>query len=230
MRKSLIFFSIIFFTNLYSTPILAQKNQNKKNNNSEIMVKIETTKGIITVKLYNETPLHRDNFVKLVEEKYYDGLLFHRVINSFMIQGGDPDSRNAKQGQMLGNGGPDYTIPAEFNSQLIHKKGALAAARTADQVNPEKRSSGSQFYIVQGNVYNDNQLQYFSSQTKRQYTDAQKEIYKTLGGTPHLDGAYTVLGEVVTGLDIIDAIAAVKTDGANRPMEDVKIISMSIIK
>ncbi len=230
MRKSLIFFSIIFFTNLYSTPILAQKNQNKKNNNSEIMVKIETTKGIITVKLYNETPLHRDNFVKLVEEKYYDGLLFHRVINSFMIQGGDPDSRNAKQGQMLGNGGPDYTIPAEFNSQLIHKKGALAAARTADQVNPEKRSSGSQFYIVQGNVYNDNQLQYFSSQTKRQYTDAQKEIYKTLGGTPHLDGAYTVFGEVVTGLDIIDAIAAVKTDGANRPMEDVKIISMSIIK
>ncbi|HOF16690.1 MAG TPA: peptidylprolyl isomerase [Bacteroidales bacterium] len=194
------------------------------------MVKIETTKGIITVKLYNETPLHRDNFVKLVEEKYYDGLLFHRVINSFMIQGGDPDSRNAKQGQMLGNGGPDYTIPAEFNSQLIHKKGALAAARTADQVNPEKRSSGSQFYIVQGNVYNDNQLQYFSSQTKRQYTDAQKEIYKTLGGTPHLDGAYTVFGEVVTGLDIIDAIAAVKTDGANRPMEDVKIISMSIIK
>ncbi|MGI6291485.1 MAG: peptidylprolyl isomerase [Bacteroidales bacterium] len=230
MRKSLIFFSIIFFTNLYSTPILAQKNQNKKNNNSEIMVKIETTKGIITVKLYNETPLHRDNFVKLVEEKYYDGLLFHRVINSFMIQGGDPDSRNAKQGQMLGNGGPDYTIPAEFNSQLIHKKGALAAARTADQVNPEKRSSGSQFYIVQGNVYNDNQLQYFSSQTKRQYTDAQKEIYKTLGGTPHLDGAYTVFGEVVTGLDIIDAIAAVKTDGANRPVEDVKIISMSIIK
>ncbi|HPX58894.1 MAG TPA: peptidylprolyl isomerase [Bacteroidales bacterium] len=194
------------------------------------MVKIETTKGIITVKLYNETPLHRDNFVKLVEEKYYDGLLFHRVINSFMIQGGDPDSRNAKQGQMLGNGGPDYTIPAEFNSQLIHKKGALAAARTADQVNPEKRSSGSQFYIVQGNVYNDNQLQYFSSQTKRQYTDAQKEIYKTLGGTPHLDGAYTVFGEVVTGLDIIDAIAAVKTDGANRPVEDVKIISMSIIK
>lgn len=230
MRKSLIFFSIIFFTNLYSTPILAQKNQNKKNNNSEIMVKIETTKGIITVKLYNETPLHRDNFVKLVEEKYYDGLLFHRVINSFMIQGGDPDSRNAKQGQMLGNGGPDYTIPAEFNSQLIHKKGALAAARTADQVNPEKRSSGSQFYIVQGNVYNDNQLQYFSSQTKRQYTDTQKEIYKTLGGTPHLDGAYTVFGEVVTGLDIIDAIAAVKTDGANRPVEDVKIISMSIIK
>jgi peptidyl-prolyl cis-trans isomerase B (cyclophilin B) len=230
MRKSLIFFNIIFFTNLYSTPILAQKNQNKKNNNSEIMVKIETTKGIITVKLYNETPLHRDNFVKLVEEKYYDGLLFHRVINSFMIQGGDPDSRNAKQGQMLGNGGPDYTIPAEFNSQLIHKKGALAAARTADQVNPEKRSSGSQFYIVQGNVYNDNQLQYFSSQTKRQYTDAQKEIYKTLGGTPHLDGAYTVFGEVVTGLDIIDAIAAVKTDGANRPVEDVKIISMSIIK
>ena len=230
MRKFFIFFSIIFFTNLYSTPILAQKNQNKKNNNSEIMVKIETTKGIITVKLYNETPLHRDNFVKLVEEKYYDGLLFHRVINSFMIQGGDPDSRNAKQGQMLGNGGPDYTIPAEFNSQLIHKKGALAAARTADQVNPEKRSSGSQFYIVQGNVYNDNQLQYFSSQTKRQYTDAQKEIYKTLGGTPHLDGAYTVFGEVVTGLDIIDAIAAVKTDGANRPVEDVKIISMSIIK
>ncbi len=230
MRNNLIILTFILLTNMYFTSLKSQKNTISQKNESEIIVKIETTKGIITIKLYNETPLHRDNFIKLVEDKYYEGLLFHRVINSFMIQGGDPDSRNAKQGQMLGNGGPNYTIPAEFNKQLIHKKGALAAARTADQINPEKSSSGSQFYIVQGNVYNDSQLQHFESQYNKQYSDKQKEIYKTLGGTPHLDGAYTVFGEVVTGLDVIDKIAAVKTDASNRPLEDVKIISMNILK
>lgn len=207
----------------------AQKVENIINENIETMVQIETTKGKIIVKLHNETPLHRDNFVKLVKEKFYDGLLFHRVIANFMIQGGDPDSRNAPQGQSLGNGGPNYTIPAEFKSTLIHKKGVLAAARTADNINPKKESSGSQFYIVQGKILDDTQLEYICSKTGILYSDEQKEIYKTIGGTPHLDGAYTVFGEVIEGLDVIDKIAAVKTDQANRPIEDVFIISMTIL-
>jgi len=163
-----------------------------------VEVLLQTTMGDIKLKLYNETPLHRDNFVKLVSEGYYDGLLFHRVINNFMIQGGDPDSRNAQPGQMLGNGGPSYTIPAEILPQFKHKKGSLAAARNN---NPQKASSGSQFYIV----HNDN-------------------------GTPYLDGAYTVFGETVEGFDVIDKIATVKTGAADRPVEDVKIIKASIVK
>lgn len=224
---------IVLFTTLYllmPTFVKAQKNMVEHVKNKEMQVKIETTKGILIVKLYNETPQHRDNFIKLVNEKYYDGLLFHRVISAFMIQGGDPESKNAKEGQMLGNGGPNYTIPAEFNANLFHKKGALAAARTGDQVNPEKKSSGSQFYIVQGQIFNDEQLSYLSSRTGATYSDKQKEIYKTMGGTPHLDGAYTVFGEVVSGLEIIDTIASVKTDGNNRPLEDIRIISITIIE
>ncbi len=224
---------IVLFTALYLLVpnfVKAQKKSVKHIKNEEMQVKIETTKGVLIVKLYNETPQHRDNFIKLVKEKYYDGLLFHRVINAFMIQGGDPESKNAKEGQMLGNGGPNYTIPAEFNANLFHKKGALAAARTGDQMNPEKKSSGSQFYIVQGQVFNDEQLSYLSSRMGATYSDTQKEIYKTIGGTPHLDGAYTVFGEVVSGLEIIDTIASVKTDGNNRPLEDIRIISMTIIE
>lgn len=224
---------IVLFTALYLLVpnfVKAQKKSVKHIKNEEMQVKIETSKGVLIVKLYNETPQHRDNFIKLVNEKYYDGLLFHRVINAFMIQGGDPESKNAKEGQMLGNGGPNYTIPAEFNANLFHKKGALAAARTGDQMNPEKRSSGSQFYIVQGQVFNDEQLSYLSSRMGATYSDTQKEIYKTIGGTPHLDGAYTVFGEVVSGLEIIDTIASVKTDGNNRPLEDIRIISMTIIE
>jgi peptidyl-prolyl cis-trans isomerase B (cyclophilin B) len=226
----------IFIVILLTLPCILQTNttyaQKAKiiiNENIETMVQIETTKGKMIVKLYNETPLHRDNFVKLVKEKYYDSLLFHRVIADFMIQGGDPDSKNAPQGQMLGNGGPNYTIPAEFKSTLIHKKGVLAAARTADNINPKKESSGSQFYIVQGKIFDEKQLEYICSKTGIVYTYEQKEIYKTIGGTPHLDGAYTVFGEVIEGLDVIDKIAAVKTDQANRPIEDIIIISMTIL-
>jgi len=202
----------------------------KPKKSKEIMIEITTNKGVFVVKLYNETPLHRDNFVKLVNEKYYDSLLFHRVIQDFMIQGGDPDSRRAVSGQMLGNGGPDYTIPAEFNASIIHKKGALAAARTSDNINPKKESSGSQFYIVQGKIFDSIQLKNINLRNHINYTDQQKKIYQTIGGTPHLDGAYTVFGEVIQGLEIIDAIAAVATNQANRPLEDIRIISMKIVK
>jgi len=166
----------------------------------DTLILLETTLGNIKLKLYDETPLHRDNFVKLVTEGYYDGLLFHRVINNFMIQGGDPDSKNAKPGQTLGNGGPGYTIPAEILPQFTHKKGALAAARMGDQVNPKKESSGSQFYIVHSE-----------------------------SGTQHLNGAYTVYGETIEGFDVIDKIATVQTGANNRPVEDVKIIKASIV-
>lgn len=229
MYKVFIVYLLTLSCIMQSKIIHAQKVENIINENNEILVQIETTKGKMIVKLYNETPLHRDNFVKLVKEKYYDGLLFHRVIENFMIQGGDPDSRNAPQGQTLGNGGPNYTIPAEFKSTLIHKKGVLAAARTADNINPKKESSGSQFYIVQGKIFDDTQLEYIHSKTGTLYSDEQKEIYKTIGGTPHLDGSYTVFGEVIEGFDVIDKIAAEKTDQADRPIEDVKIISMTIL-
>jgi cyclophilin family peptidyl-prolyl cis-trans isomerase len=189
----------------------------------EKMLIISTDYGTIKVKLYNETPLHRDNFIKLVSEKFYDGLLFHRVINAFMIQGGDPDSRNAKPGQALGNGGPGYTIPAEFVPQYYHKKGALAAARLSDQMNPRKESSGSQFYIVQGKVFTIEELDFLQSRTGVVYTPEQKAAYTTIGGTPHLDGAYTVFGEVVEGFEVIDKIAVLQGDASSRPHTDVKM-------
>jgi peptidyl-prolyl cis-trans isomerase B (cyclophilin B) len=192
-------------------------------------VKISTTKGDMVIMLYDETPKHRDNFIKLVEDHYYDGLLFHRVINEFMIQGGDPNSKDAPAGTSLGNGGPGYTIEAEFNPKYFHKKGTLAAARMGDNVNPDKNSSGSQFYIVQGKVYTDQQLDMFEKQMGTTFTKAQRDAYCTVGGTPHLDGAYTVYGEVTEGLDVLDKIAAVSCDSRNRPQEDVKIISMEII-
>lgn len=223
-------FIIIITILIYPIQPTRSETLGKTKKNKEIMVEITTSKGVFVVKLYNETPLHRDNFLKLVNDKYYDSLLFHRVIQGFMVQGGDPDSKHALSGQMLGNGGPDYTIPAEFNSLLIHKKGALAAARTADNVNPKKESSGSQFYIVQGKKFDSTQLNNISLRNNINYTDQQKEIYQTIGGTPHLDGAYTVFGEVIQGLDVIDTIAAVATNQANRPLEDIRIISMKIVK
>ena len=175
-----------------------KKEEQKPVSGKETVVLMKTTMGDMKIKLYNETPQHRDNFIKLVNDKFYDGLLFHRVIKDFMIQGGDPNSRDAPRGQQLGMGDPGYTIPAEILPQLKHKKGALAAARTN---NPERRSSGSQFYIV----HNDN-------------------------GTPHLDGAYTVYGEVIDGMNVIDKIANVKTLPGDRPEEDVKIISVTILQ
>ena len=196
-------------------------------NSSE--VSLQTIGGDIVVKLYNETPKHRDNFLKLVKEGTYDGVLFHRVIQNFMIQGGDPNSRNAKKGEMLGNGELGYTLPAEFVPSLYHKKGALAAARQADQVNPEKRSSSCQFYIVQGEKWDAEKLKRVETSMGKSFTKEQAEVYATLGGTPFLDGDYTVFGEVVEGLEVVDKIAAVACGSMNRPLEDVKM-KMSIIE
>ncbi|MEL7250917.1 MAG: peptidylprolyl isomerase [Bacteroidota bacterium] len=179
---------------------------------------ISTDFGDMKVKLYNSTPLHRDNFIKLADEGYYDGTLFHRVISGFMIQGGDPDSRTATPGQMLGQGGPGYTIPAEIGA--LHIKGALAAARTQ---NPEKASSGSQFYVVHGKPQTQQALTTIASRSGRSYSDVQMQLYEELGGAPELDYQYTVFGEVVEGMDVIDAIAEVQTAAGNRPLEDVKM-------
>lgn len=182
------------------------------------LVEIETAFGTMTAELYNATPKHRDNFIKLAEEGYYDGTLFHRVIAGFMIQGGDPDSRNAPPGKALGMGGPSYLIPAEFVDSLCHLKGALAAARTN---NPEKKSSGSQFYIVQGAPVTDDMLDQIEAMRRFRYSPEQRAAYKSLGGTPHLDREYTVFGRVIQGLDVIDKIAAVEKGAADRPLKDV---------
>ncbi len=182
-------------------------------------VKIETTYGDMVVRLYDETPLHRDNFIKLVQERFYDSLLFHRTIAGFMIQGGDPMSRNAPEGTMLGMGGGDMArIPAEFNPSIFHKKGALAAARDN---NPEKASSACQFYIVQGKPEDDNMLNMIQQQKGFTYSKGQRYVYKKIGGTPFLDMDYTVFGEVETGLEVIDAINKQMTDSNNRPKQNI---------
>lgn len=198
-------------------------------------IALVTNKGTIVLRLSNETPLHRDNFLRLVKAHYYDGVLFHRVINNFMIQAGDPDSKAAPAGKPLGEGGPDYVIPAELRPNLFHKKGVLAAAREGDDVNPARASSGSQFYIVQGKKFTDGGLD--SLQTNRlkgfKIPADQREVYKTIGGTPHLDRTYTVFGEVVSGLDIVDSIAATPTSKGkdrDRPLEDVVIIRAKLVK
>jgi peptidyl-prolyl cis-trans isomerase B (cyclophilin B) len=199
------------------------------------MVVLSTIYGDMTIMLYDDTPLHKENFLKLVEESYYDSLLFHRVISGFMIQGGDPNSKNAPANTRLGNGGPGYTIPAEFNANHIHKKGALSAARQGDAVNPEKESSGSQFYIVQGKPLEATSLSRTNEHRAKNninyvpYTEEQIEIYSTIGGTPHLDGEYTVFGEVIDGLNVIDSIAAMPVDRANRPYTDI-VMTMTIVK
>ncbi|MBA4302923.1 MAG: peptidylprolyl isomerase [Sphingobacteriaceae bacterium] len=205
--------------------VQAQKGKKKK----EMLIEFQTTEGIMMVKLYNETPQHRDNMVKLVKSGYYDGLLFHRVIKDFMIQGGDPDSKGAKPGQMLGQGGPGYTVPAEIIDTLIHKRGALAAARMGDQMNPTKASSGSQFYIVHGRMFNENELNSIAARSGRKYTDQQKQIYATVGGTPHLDGGYTVFGELVSGFDVLDKIARTQTAAGDRPAKDMVIIKAKMV-
>lgn len=254
---------------------------------TETKVLLKTDMGDIKIKLYNETPLHKANFIKLVNEGFYNGLLFHRVINSFMIQTGDPQSKNAQPGAMLGNGGTNYNIPAEIVSAKFNKRGALAAARQGDNVNPKRESSGSQFYIVQGNKFTIEQLNSMSQNIVNQkkndllvayvtkpenvklkmqidslqraknqteltnlvnqlniklkpeldeivkaggFTAEQKEIYMKEGGAPHLDGAYTVFGEVIEGMDIVDKIAAVEKDKNDRPVKDIKIISAQIVK
>lgn len=242
------------------------------------MITIKTTLGDIKVRLYEDTPIHRDNFLKLCKEGYYKDTLFHRVIKDFMIQAGDPDSRNAEPGKMLGVGGPDYTLEAEILPQYCHKRGALAAARQGDEVNPERRSSGSQFYIVWGQTYNEGQLSQLEKQlhmmaeqstfqalamqhreevmnlrrnrdrnglmelqeklateAKALAKDAgkltveQREAYSTVGGTPHLDGQYTVFGEVVEGLDIVEKIQSQPTAAGDRPKEDIKILDTIVV-
>jgi peptidyl-prolyl cis-trans isomerase B (cyclophilin B) len=184
-------------------------------------VKISTSFGNMVVKLYNKTPQHRDNFIKLVKEKFFDSLLFHRVIREFMIQGGDPGSKYAPAGQMLGTGDVGYTIPAEFDSTLIHKRGALCAARTE---NPAKASSGCQFYIVQGRKSSDMELEMIQRRNRIQYSSSQLMTYKMSGGTPFLDMNYTVFGEVESGMEVIDQIAGQATDGNNRPVSDVRMM------
>ncbi len=249
----------------------------------DYLITIKTKFGDMKAILYDATPKHKANFIKLAKEGYYDSLLFHRVINHFMIQTGDPNSRHAKPGVALGNGGPKYTIPAEFNPNLIHQKGAIAAARENDDINPKRASSGSQFYIVQGKVYTKKELEEstinytllykdFNSYVRQPVNKAildqamelqkenkidslrnlilslkgvmakqfnvtydkplsklQIEKYTTVGGTPFLDGAYTVFGQVISGLDVIDKIAAVKTDSLDRPLDDV-VLTVTVTK
>ena len=250
--------------------------------NMEPKVRMQTTYGDITVKLYNETPLHRDNFLKLVNSGFYNGVLFHRVIADFMIQGGDPDSKEASPTDSLGNGDAGYTIPAEFKTPtLFHKKGALAAARMGDAENPLKASSGCQFYIVEGKTFSDAELDNMQTNKLRQqenslfqeilktrneevkkirlernqekldalrdsillevknkiaadstykFSDKQRTIYKTIGGTPHLDGNYTVFGEVTSGIDIVEKISKTNTGKMDRPKEDIRILKMEVVK
>lgn len=182
---------------------------------------IETEYGNMKVMLYNSTPQHRDNFIKLAEQGFYDSLLFHRVINDFMIQGGDPDSRQAAPGQPLGMGGPGYTLPPEIGAP--HLKGALAAARLSDDVNPGKESSGSQFYLVEGQVFDDATLDQMEQQKGIKYNPQQRALYKEIGGTPFLDNDYTVFGEVVEGIEVIEKIATQPTGPQNRPMQDIRM-------
>jgi cyclophilin family peptidyl-prolyl cis-trans isomerase len=198
---------------------------------AQSFVVLQTSAGDIKLMLYDETKLHKENFIKLVKQGYYNGILFHRVISGFMIQAGDPASVTAKPGQALGSGGPAYTIPAEFFPSFYHKKGALAAARQSDAVNPKKESSGSQFYIVQGTVYRDSQLKSLENTQKHlPFTTEQRSAYTTIGGTPQLDNAYTVFGEVIEGLEIVDKIAASSTDERNRPLTDIKILKAYLIE
>jgi cyclophilin family peptidyl-prolyl cis-trans isomerase len=228
MKKSVVFLFCICLT-LVS---VAQKDSTLRKKDRKRDVLLETSYGDIIVRLSDSTPLHRDNFLKLVKVGYYDSVLFHRVIKNFMIQSGDPDSKHAAAGQPLGEGGPSYRIPAEFRTTLFHKKGVIAAARDN---NPEKASSASQFYIVQGKVFTSaglDSLETFRLKG-RKIPAEQREVYTTIGGTPHLDQNYTVFGEVVKGLEVVDKIAAVETSkGADRdrPIADVRINKAKLVK
>ncbi len=275
MKKALFIGSLALVCGLAACKKTVKNNEMEKGT----LIKIETTAGDITVKLYDDTPKHRDNFLKLVNEGVYEGVLFHRVIKDFMIQAGDPDSKKAEKGAMLGAGDVGYTLPAEFvYPKYFHKRGALSAARQGDNVNPEKESSGCQFYIVTGKVFNDSTLlsmehrknedkvtavfnalaqkhmkeiykmrkandedslyalqeklfaeaqQEAAKQPDFRFTPEQIAAYTTLGGTPHLDGEYTVFGEVTEGMDVVDKIQQVKTDRNDRPVEDVKIVKVT---
>ena len=287
-KRNLLFIIVALATILVAGAITLKKTSRKMNKTEnaaaaaqtaggDALVLLETSEGNIKVRLFGDTPKHRDNFLKLVKEGYYNGVLFHRVINEFMVQTGDPDSKNAPAGKALGAGGPDYTLEAEIvYPKHYHKRGALAAARQGDQVNPERRS---QFYIVTGKAYNDSTLkqmerqlqmmqkqQIFNELTKQHkdsimamrrnrdqaglqklqdelvaiteqkaaenpaaLTSEQREVYATQGGTPHLDNQYTVFGEVVEGMDVVDKIEKAETDGRDRPVSDIRIISAKVV-
>jgi peptidylprolyl isomerase len=274
MKHTVILFAVCLLTGICPSNAQTQMSD-KKMDKPTPQVQISTSLGDIVVRLYDDTPVHRDNFLKLAREGFYDGTLFHRVIKNFMVQGGDPDSKHAAPGQKLGSGDVGYTLPAEFVYPThFHKRGVLSAARKGDQVNPERRSSGCQFYIVWGNVYMPQQLEQFEQrqnegrgqqifdelaqqyidtiramyarqdqtglmklqeQLTRQtnerlqkepgfkFTDEQVEAYTTVGGTPHLDNQYTVFGEVVSGLEVVEMLQTVATDNHDRPLEDVKM-------
>jgi len=196
----------------------------------DTIVSINTNKGEIIIKLYNDTPLHKANFIKLINDGNLTNTLFHRVIRGFMIQGGDPESKNAVAGRGYGSGSLGYTIPAELNTTHIHKKGAMSAARTPDNINPEKNSSSIQFFLVQGKPQNDMQLNSQENNSQKKYTKAQRDIYKAIGGAPFLDGNYTCFGEVVLGLEVIDIICALPTNNADRPSEDVKMLEVTVLQ
>ncbi|PKP06013.1 MAG: peptidylprolyl isomerase [Bacteroidetes bacterium HGW-Bacteroidetes-5] len=237
-KSKLIFFSVSLTLVLFS---LLFVNDLQAKRESYYYVILKTTAGDITLRLYNETPLHRDNFVKLAKNGFYNGVLFHRVIDNFMIQSGDPDSKAKEKGKLYGDGGPGYNIPAEIIPGIYHKKGVLAAAREGDNVNPKRESGGSQFYIVKGKVFDEQALKASedrinSRNAANKITDIHtippkwREIYKTKGGTPHLDTQYTVFGELVQGADVVEKISVTKTDSNDRPLEDIYIISTKVTK
>lgn len=221
IKKSLVIFNGIFI--LLICMAMMQSSQSITPVKNDIVI-ITTKFGDIEIMLYDKTPLHRENFIRLANSGYFDSTLFHRVVSHFVIQGGDPDSKKARPGLVLGNGGPGYEIPAEFIPEYIHKRGAVGMARESDDINPLKKSSGSQFYIVTGKIFNDEQLNKIEVKYKKKFNSKEREIYKTIGGSPHLDGNYTVFGEVVRGMDVVDKIATVKTDSNNRPLDDIIMI------
>lgn len=226
---------VIAFLSLFVVIVAAQPDVKLKRKDRKRDVELYTTAGNIVLRLYDSTPLHRDNFLKLVKAHYYDSVLFHRVIKNFMIQSGDPNSKTAMAGQPLGNGGPGYMVPAEFRPSLFHKKGVLAAARNGDDVNPEKQSSASQFYIVQGRKFTDRELDSIEVVRLKGYKlpVEHREVYKTIGGTPQLDQNYTVFGEVIKGLDVVDSIASTATSKGvdkDRPLQDIRILKARLVK
>ena len=223
MKNLCYLLAFIFFISCTAT------KSNRVKIHEPVRMQIETDSGTMVIKLYDQTPLHRDNFIKLVKQHFYDSLLFHRVIKDFMIQGGDPDSKNAAPGALLGEGGLKYTIPAEFDTLFFHKKGALAAAREGDEVNPKKESSGTQFYIVEGKPFTDDEMDKMETRFKIKIPESHRVVYRSLGGTPFLDTNYTVFGEVESGLDVIDKIANAPKDDNDRPLHDIRM-KITILK
>ncbi|MDY0132572.1 MAG: peptidylprolyl isomerase [Desulforegulaceae bacterium] len=222
MKSLVLFVLFIAGISLFSADNVSAEKNTK--------ILLDTDMGEIEIVLYDKTKEHKENFLNLVNLGFYDDLLFHRIIKGFMIQGGDPQSKNAPKEKALGSGGPGYNVPAEIIPEYYHKKGAISAARTGDNVNPMRRSSGSQFFIVTGKVFKSDELEMYEQRLNTKFTEEQKHIYTTIGGAPMLDAQYTVFGEVVKGLDIVEKLEKVKTGSNDRPLEDVKIKTVKIIE